>query len=78
MTNIPDFSTEPERRQWFIDHADAFTTVRFVNNKYNKKVHPTLLDARLAARRMFDAEPGKPFLIYAVVGSSDSWVENVS
>jgi hypothetical protein len=77
MKQIPDFKTEQERQQWFIQNADYFTacTVRPIKERAE---FPTRADAMAYALKITATDPmSGPYMIYAVVNNSDTWVENV-
>lgn len=74
---IPSFDSELERQKWFVANADYFTIIRFRNRKYERVEVPNLAGADLMATRMVFEEPGRPLMIYAVVGSSDHFVKTV-
>lgn len=73
---MPDFLDEPARQAWFTAHADYFTVVRKVGLSYERHERPTLAEAKALGQQLAD-HIHKPYLIYAVVGSADSWVCNV-
>ena len=76
--NIPDFKSEPERRTWFIENASCFTVVRRANRRYFKVECATLDDARMLAQWVVAKyDRTARLMIYAVVGTSDTWVENI-
>ncbi len=77
MTQLPDFKSINERDQYFLEHAEMFTVVR--------RLSPYSID-RYGCRNFSAAERlatelaakfQKPYMIYAVIGPYDSFVEAV-
>lgn len=71
-----NFISSEQRSQWLIQNADYFTVVRRVRRTYERHERPTLEEARRLAKSLVD-RCGQPFMIYAVKGVHDTWVENV-
>ncbi len=77
VTQLPDFKSINERDQYFLDHAEMFTVVR--------RLSPYSIDRHgcrnfSAAKRLateLAAKFQKPYMIYAVIGPYDSFVEAV-
>lgn len=78
MKTVPSFESEKDRQQWFIANADYFTVVRLRNRRYERHEEPTLEAAKQTARRILKEGHNRPFMIYAVVNNSDSFVEMVA
>jgi hypothetical protein len=77
-TVIPDFKSEAERQLWFIYNADYFTTITRRNMRNERKEFPTRTEALAYANQVLRDDPtARPFMIYAVVNNSDTFVENV-
>ena len=78
MKHIPDFKTSLERQQWFVANADYFTAITR-RNMINERVEfSTLVAAEAFAREMLLQDLTlKPYIIYAVVNDSDSFVKTV-
>ena len=75
---IPDFKTEAQRQQWFIENAQYWTTVTRRAGRKVRTEYLTRAEAKAHAHKMLkDDLTGRPYMIYAVVGRSDSFVENV-
>jgi hypothetical protein len=78
MKPIPDFKSEIERRQWFIDNAQYFTAVSRRHMHNERTEHKTREDAvKFAAESLRNDPQARPYMIYAVVNNSDVWVENI-
>ena len=78
MKMIPEFKTEPQRQQWFVENGDYFTAVVRKHNRNIKMPFHTKVEAVTYAQQELSKDPlSRPFMIYAVVGHSDSFVENV-
>lgn len=77
LSALPDFDNEPMRRAFLIKHAEYFTTIRREKRRYVRKEHPTLDEARAYAQAEVEKDKSFRFLIYAVIGRSDSYVETV-
>lgn len=78
MKQIPDFKTEKERQAWFIENADYFTAVtrRTLHNERHE--FKTRAEALAYANSILQNDPlARPFMIYAVVNNSDTFVESV-
>ncbi len=72
-----NFTSDDERRKWFTDNADYFTVIRSRNLKNERQERPTLAEAMAEANRIIEGDPTARLLIYAVYGSSDSFVAAV-
>ena len=68
--------TYRDKEQWIKDHADHWTTARWLNWKMEKQEHKTLEGAEACARHLL-TQNSKPIMIYAVAGSSDAIVKVV-
>lgn len=77
MEPLPEFTSEPERQRWIIDHAEYFTCVRFRNRKYEREEAPNLEKAQDMANTMVKNEPQFSVMIYAVYGGRDTFVRAV-
>ena len=78
MKQIPDFKNEPERQAWFIQNADYFSAVSRRNFRNERTEHRTRTEAvAYATQTLRDDPQARPFMIYAVVNNSDTFVENV-
>lgn len=73
---MPDFQTYQERDAWIKAHADYFTVVRYLGPRrgYERHEVKTLAEAQALAGRM-SVEAGVPYLVYAVSGIHDAWME---
>jgi hypothetical protein len=74
---IPDFKSALERQQWFTDNADYFTTITRLNRQNIRAEFPTLGEAEAYAKKELQNVNLRSFLIYAVVGVSDTFVKSV-
>jgi hypothetical protein len=75
MTEPPlNFDTAIDRHNWIIQNADYFTTCRLFNRRYERTEHPDLETARSHAKELLKGNDSKPVMIYAVTGSSDTFV----
>ena len=77
MTRPLNFTSEQERRDWMIEHADKFVIIRRANRRNYRVEFPTLELAQRSAAGIVARYPFARLLIYAVCGVSDVWVENV-
>ncbi len=81
FASIPDFTDEPERRQWITEHAEYFTVIRArlrTERKREREEYPTLEAATARAEELIKRNPRTRYLIYAVYGPHDTWVKTVS
>lgn len=78
---IPDFASEPERREWIIQHADYFSLVT-PRRGGPRWENLSLETADLRAKSIIEAARGANksmvLLLYAVYGPHDVWVANYS
>jgi hypothetical protein len=65
---------EDERRQWIICNADYFTITRRIEYHNHRVEVPTLAEAMALAQQVVRADPAARLLIYAIHGSSDTYV----
>jgi hypothetical protein len=77
MKQIPDFKTALERQQWFIANADYFTAITRLNRQNIRAEFPNLGAAEAYAHEELKNVNYRSFLIYAVVGNSDTFVKSV-
>ncbi len=77
MSAIPDFRDEKARREWIIANADYFTII-WTGGGNKKAEVPTLEGARQAAKRIVDVHHDARFLVYAVFGPYDTYVETLT
>jgi hypothetical protein len=78
MTDKPlNFDSEPQRRQWIIDHAEYFVACRIVQRRRERAEAKSLQEAREKAVCMLAQDSSKPILIYAVNNVHDTYVETV-
>ncbi len=73
---IPEFPDAAARERWFMNNAEYFTIVRRVGLSYERHERRTFAEA-LAYAQLLAERIQKPYMIYAVVGQSDTWVRNV-
>jgi hypothetical protein len=72
----PEFKTGKERSQWITDNAEYWRASAVINRRPFSEKHLTEAEATAAAKRLANTWR-KPFMIYAVCGSEDTWVKNV-
>lgn len=76
--SVPSFQSELERQRWFIANADYFTAITRRKMRYERSEFPTLAEAETFIKQAMAEDPDiRSFLIYAVVGQSDSFVKTV-
>lgn len=73
-----NFTSDADRAKWIIEHADYFTLIHRRNLHNERWEYPTLQKARAGARARLRKDPTKRFLIYAVKGVNDTYVETVA
>jgi hypothetical protein len=78
ISEVPlNFPDEPTRRQWIIDHAEYFTVIRRVKRSYERHEFDSLGAARVGAAKLLERDPTAIYMVYAVRGVNDTWVENI-
>jgi hypothetical protein len=73
---LPDFRTPKEKQAYFRDNADFFSATCRVDGFPQTTRHATIEEARETALTRAKAW-NKPVIIYAVIGLSSEWLENV-
>jgi hypothetical protein len=73
---LPDFRTPKEKQLYYRDNADSYTATARVDGFAQTSRHATIGEAREAARTRAKTWR-KPCLIYAVIGLTSEWLENV-
>src|SRR5258708_840279 len=76
MLALPDFRTSEDQQAWFKKHAEYFTCCCRVQGHKYRSEHRSVDDARAAAP-VVARTLNKPCVIYACIGYSSEWVENV-
>ncbi len=72
-----DFKQAADRTQYIIQNADMFTVVKFLGvGKYDRRECPTLEEARALATTLIK-NPTDRWMIYAVRGIYDTYVETI-
>ena len=72
------FVNHAERDAYIVNHADYFTVGRRIGPRegYERHEVESLVDAKILGRRMAN-ETGKIYLLYAVAGLSDAFIEAI-
>ena len=74
---IPEFKTATQRSEWIKNNADMYTAVRFHGRgRYERHEYRDYPSAVTAAKRMAN-ESGKHFMVYAVAGIYDTWIQTI-
>lgn len=78
MVEPLNFTSDADRAKWIIEHADYFTLIirRKLHNE--RWEYATLAKARAGARARLRKDPTLRFLVYAVKGVSDTYVETIA
>lgn len=77
MKSILDFTTAEQRAQWLVANAEYFTVIRRVNRSYERYEAPTLAAATQKARKLIGKHKNARYMIYAVCGPYDTYVQTV-
>jgi hypothetical protein len=73
---LPDFRSPKEKQAYFRDNADFFSATCRVDGFAQTSRHATIGEARDAARTRAQTWK-KVVIIYAVIGLTSEWLENV-